>query len=207
MSPEARVLIVEDEQRLADLFRRWLEDQYSVRVAMDLAEARSKLDSSVDIVLLDRRLPAGRGDDLLDTIENRDLDPGVAMVTAVDPDFDIAGKPVDTYVVKPVDAEMIRELIEELLNRKEHADAFQELLALISRRVTLEAEKPPHKLDSNAEYQELCDRIDRLTADLSNQVTDLSPEEVQSVLRSVDLSMGDLEYLLQRQGDVSNSKC
>ncbi|MFT4958084.1 MAG: DNA-binding response OmpR family regulator, partial [Halobacteriales archaeon] len=65
MSPEARVLIVEDEQRLADLFRRWLEDQYSVRVAMDLAEAGSKLDSSVDIVLLDRRLPAGRGDDLL----------------------------------------------------------------------------------------------------------------------------------------------
>lgn len=207
MSPEARVLIVEDEQRLADLFRRWLEDQYSVRVAMDLAEARSKLDSSVDIVLLDRRLPAGRGDDLLDTIENRDLDPGVAMVTAVDPDFDIASKPVDTYVVKPVDAEMIRDLVEELLNRKEHADALQELLALISRRVTLEAEKPPHKLDSNDEYQELCEQIVRLTADLSNQVTDLSPEEVQSVLRSVDLSMGDLEYLLERQGDVSNSKC
>ncbi|HKL28771.1 MAG TPA: hypothetical protein VJ898_05820 [Natrialbaceae archaeon] len=33
---------------------------------------------------------------------------------------------------------------------------------------------------------------DRL-ADLSDRIADLGPDEIQSVLRSVDLSMGDLE--------------
>jgi DNA-binding response OmpR family regulator len=204
---DATVLIVEDEERLADLFRRWLDDRYAVRVAGDLAEGRAQLDETVDVVLLDRRLPSARGDDLLETIADRELTPAVAMVTAVDPDFDLASKPIDTYVVKPVDRETVRELVAELLERRDHAATLQELLALISRRVTIEAEKTTHELDSSEEYQELCDRIDRLTTDLSEQVADLNPDEIQSVLRSVDLSMGDLEYLLERQGDVSNSNC
>jgi len=204
---DATVLVVEDDERLASLFRNWLEDRYDVRVAYDLEEARNGLDESVDAVLLDRKLPTGRGDDLLETIEARDLSPAVAMVTAVDPDVDLATQPVDTYVVKPVDAGTVRDLVEELLRRREYASSLQELLALISRRVTIEAETPPHELESSAEYAELCERIERLSEELSGQVEELSPDEIQSVLRSVDLSMGDLDYLLELQGDVSNSRC
>ncbi len=44
------------------------------------------------------------GDEVLDTIAERGIDPAVVMVTAVDPDFDIVEMPFDEYLTKPVTA-------------------------------------------------------------------------------------------------------
>ena len=61
------VLIVEDERELADLYGEWLEMAgCSVRTAHDGRAALEYLDSEVDVVLLDRRLPEIRGKQVLE---------------------------------------------------------------------------------------------------------------------------------------------
>jgi CheY-like chemotaxis protein len=97
-----RILVVDDEQPIADLFARWLEDEYDVRVAYSGGEALASLDDSLDVVLLDRDMPDMSGDGVLDTIRSRGIDCRVGMVTAVEPDFDVLTLGYDAYVVKPV---------------------------------------------------------------------------------------------------------
>jgi signal transduction histidine kinase len=52
-----RVLVVEDERALADIYASWLTDQYEVETAYDGETALGRYDEGVDVVLLDRRLP------------------------------------------------------------------------------------------------------------------------------------------------------
>lgn len=50
------VLIVEDEQALADLYADRLGEAYVVETAYDGREALEQLDEGIDVVLLDRRM-------------------------------------------------------------------------------------------------------------------------------------------------------
>lgn len=153
------VLIVEDEKGLADLYTSFLEDTYTVRTAYTGDEALKLLDDEVDVALLDRRLPTWSGDQLLGVIQDRKIDCQVAMVTAVIPDFDIADLPIDAYLTKSVSRSDLREIVEELLLRAEADVNRQELLALISRKITLEKTKSESDLEESDEYRKLQRRI------------------------------------------------
>jgi DNA-binding NtrC family response regulator len=64
------VLVVDDEPSIRLLCRVNLElEGYAVREASSLEEARSQLDETVCVVLLDMRIGAERGDALLDDLE------------------------------------------------------------------------------------------------------------------------------------------
>ena len=136
------VLVVEDDNHLADMYAEWLEETYAVRTAYDGDQALDALDGAVDVVLLDRLMPGLSGDTVLDTIRTRDLDCRVAMVTAVEPDFDIVEMGFDEYLVKPVYRGDLYQTIESLLTRASYVEQFREYHALANKRVTLEAEKP-----------------------------------------------------------------
>jgi len=84
----AHVLIVEDRPEIARLYESWLSDDYTVTVAHDGDEAVETFDDSIDVVILDRRLPGRPGDEVLAAIRE-ESDCTVAMATAVEPDFDI----------------------------------------------------------------------------------------------------------------------
>ena len=109
------VLIVEDERDLADLYAEWVKMAgYRTRTAYDGAEATAALDESVDVVLLDRRLPETRGREILEHVREREYDCEVAMVTAVEPEADIVEMGYDEYLIKPVEQSEIRAVVEEL---------------------------------------------------------------------------------------------
>ena len=91
------VLVVEDEPDIAALYSGFLEERYDVTVAETATEAVDRVDAAVDVVLLDRRLPDGSGDDVLEHIRESGYDCRVAMVTAVEPDFDIIDMGFDLY--------------------------------------------------------------------------------------------------------------
>lgn len=61
----ATVLIVEDEQPLADLYAKFLESTYTVRTAYDGTEALDSMSHEVDVVLLDRRMSGLSGEEVL----------------------------------------------------------------------------------------------------------------------------------------------
>lgn len=69
----ATVLVVDDEPDVADAYAAQLDDQYIVSTAYGGDEALERIDVSVDIVLLDRRMPSTSGDEVLERIRNRDL--------------------------------------------------------------------------------------------------------------------------------------
>lgn len=161
------VLVVEDERDLADLYATWLRDEYRVRVAYGGREAIEKLDGEVDIALLDRRMPDLSGDETLEAVREEGVECRVAMVTAVEPDFDIVEMGFDDYLVKPVSREALEETVENLLLRDTYDEGIQELFALASKKALLESEKDPATLSTNEEYQELSERVAELRADLN----------------------------------------
>ena len=101
-SPSSTVLVVEDKEELAETFAAWLEPDHEVRLALTGHEALDLADETVDVVLLDRRLPDIDGREVLDRLRADGLDCRVCMVTAVQPDFDILDMGFDDYAVKPV---------------------------------------------------------------------------------------------------------
>ncbi|MFB6164107.1 MAG: HalX domain-containing protein [Haloarculaceae archaeon] len=180
---ETTILIVDDESAVADVYAAHLEDEYDVRIAYGGAEAVEKLDADVDAVLLDRRMPGMSGDEVLEHIRNSEYDCRVAMVTAVDPDFDILDMGFDDYVVKPVSRDDLYATVDRLLTYTDYDDTFQEYFSLVSKRAALETSKSQSALETSEEYQELTDRIERLEADLDDATMGLEDEEFGALFR------------------------
>ncbi|WP_248896522.1 HalX domain-containing protein [Haloplanus halobius] len=182
-----RVLVVEDERDLADLYATWLSDTYHVRTARDGHEALEKLDSDVSVVLLDRRMPDISGDDILDAIQDRDLDCRVAMVTAVEPEEDIIDMRFDTYLVKPVTRDELERTVSNLLVRDEYDEGIQRLFSLASKKALLEAEKEPSTLEQSEKYQDLLDDIDQLRAELDDKLARIdAADDLTAVYRDLE---------------------
>ena len=167
------VLVVEDEPDLADLYAAWLGAEYDVRTAYGGEEALDKLDDTVDAVLLDRRMPGLSGDEVLVAVRDRGINCRVAMVTAVEPDFDIVAMGFDDYLVKPVTRESLAETVESLVRRNEYDSGVQELFALASKKAVLESEKGRAALADSREYRDLNQRLDHLREELDEQVDEL----------------------------------
>jgi len=176
------VLIVEDEPDLADLYATWLKGEYRVRVAYGGREALDQLDDEVSVVLLDRRMPDLSGDEVLVAVRDRGIECRVAMVTAVEPDFDIVAMGFDDYLVKPVSKDDLQETVEKLLLRNEYDDGVQELFSLASKKALLESEKGPASLEESEEYQQLDERIEELRGSLDRTLDELSETDDLSII-------------------------
>ncbi|ELZ39600.1 response regulator transcription factor [Halorubrum tebenquichense] len=185
------VLVVEDEPDLADLYAAWLGDEYRVRTAYGGHEALDQLDEAedeVDAILLDRRMPGLSGDEVLTSVRDRGINCRVAMVTAVEPDFDILEMGFDDYLVKPVTSDTLRDTVEGLLRRGEYDTEVQELFSLTSKKAMLESEKSASDLADNEEYQELTDRIAELRerADESRDAVATDDEDYEKLFQDFD---------------------
>lgn len=177
MGDELDVLVVDDETRLADLFAAWLQTDWSVETAYDGEEALEKMADSVEVVLLDRRMPGLSGDEVLERIREIGYDARVVMVTAVDPDFDIIEMGFDDYLVKPVSKDELLDMVEEVTDRSDYESEIQEYYALVSKKALLESEKSERKLADNDEYQQLCDRVEQLEGRVDEAVADMTSHD------------------------------
>jgi len=177
VSDDVEVLVVDDEARLADLFATWLKTEWTVDTAYDGEEALEKMADSVEVVLLDRRMPGLSGDEVLDQFREDGYDCRVVMVTAVDPDFDIIEMGFDDYLVKPVSKDDLLEKVEDIAARSDYASAIQQYYALVSKKALLEAEKAERELAENDEYQELCAEIEDLEDDVDESIGGLESHD------------------------------
>jgi DNA-binding response OmpR family regulator len=185
MTETATVLVVEDERELADLFTDWLSDSYDVRTAYSATDALEKLDEEVDVVLLDRRLPERSGDELIEVVEEQNYDCLVAMVTAVDPDFDMLELGFDAYVVKPVERPELEALVNRLLARSLYSEEVQRYFSLASKRATLETSKTDQELAENDRYEALCAELDEMREELDQLVSRLDEDDFLAVLHDL----------------------
>ncbi len=184
------VLIVEDEPDVAETYNLWLADDYEVRMAGSGDEGLAELDDEVDVVLLDRMMPGLSGDEVLERIRERGLDCRVAMVTAVEPDFDILEMGFDAYLCKPIRSQQLHETVENLLDRSAYDDLLQEYYSLVEKQATLEATKSSAELADNEEYLELRERVEELESELSDTLGGIdNDEDFIATLRG----LGDVE--------------
>lgn len=170
------MLVVEDDQDLADLYAQWLEERHDVETAYDGPEALELLDETVDVVLLDRMMPGLSGDEVLELIRDSDVDPRIVMVSAVTPTLDIVQMGFDAYVEKPVEATALHETVDRMLTRAEYDEKLQELFSLIERQNTLEAVTKSDVLTTSEEYRSLVGRLEAVQTDVESLLSDL-PEE------------------------------
>src|SRR6056297_1258872 len=185
-SADPTVLIVEDEPDLADLYAAWLEDSCSVRTAYNGSQALDAIDEVVDVVLLDRRMPGLSGDTVLNTIRDRGLDCRVAMVTAVEPDFDIVEMGFDDYLVKPVSTDDLTSTVDQLLLRSTYDEQLQEFFALASKKALLDSQKTEAELRASEEYRRLEDRLAVMRAKVDDTISELSNHDAyRRVVRDI----------------------
>ncbi len=179
------ILVVEDDPEIADLYAGFLTERCEVTVAGTVTEAIAVVDGSFDAVLLDRRLPDGSGDEVLEHIRTNGYDSRVAMVTAVDPDFDILDMGFDLYLTKPIGRSNLLAALDGLLTRNEYDDLLQEAAALASKRAVLKTKKPTARLETNEGYTALVDRLEELDADIDDLEESLSTDDYRAMFRDL----------------------
>ncbi|MEF8821194.1 MAG: response regulator [Halovenus sp.] len=177
-----QVLIVDDEERVANTYDLRLSGDYETEIALSGETALQTVDEETDVVLLDRRMPGMTGDEVLTEIRKRGLDCRVVMLTAVDPDFEIADMDLDDYVVKPVDRDQLIAVVERALTISEYNEQMQELSSLKLKRNVLEVELSGRELAESEKYQRLEADIEQLEAEIQEMEDTLNIEQVDLYL-------------------------
>lgn len=132
------VLVVEDDQDLADTYSVWLEPTYDVRTAYSGADGLIWYDPEVDIALIDRRLPDFSGTSMIQNMEQRNVDDQKAMLTRIDPGRELVDLPCDEYLTKPITKAKLRDTVRELQMRSELDEELQRHFTLTSKIAALE---------------------------------------------------------------------
>lgn len=178
-----RILIVDDEPGLADLYRQFLSGTYDVTTVYDGEQALEVIDDTFDVVLLDRRLPMLTGSEVLAEINNRELGCMVVMTTAVTPESDIIDMGFDAYLTKPITSDELNEVVEQMLTRAIFADRLQEYFALVSKKAAL---KTNSSTGDDTVYQELDARIEELQNQIDTELAQFSSQDFKAVYGSIE---------------------
>ena len=141
-----RVLVVEDEQKVANALREGLEgESFDVIIAPTGEDAFFRVNTEkFDLILLDLMLPGRDGLQILTTIRKRGLETPVLLLTARDSLEDrVTGlnSGADDYLVKPFAFEELLARIRALLRRGRTVEMLRFGIAdldldIVTRRVT-----------------------------------------------------------------------
>lgn len=183
MTNKTRVLLVEDEPKLAASVKQWLEEHlFTVELAPDGAVGRHLAQNNAyDIVLLDLNLPFVNGYEVCQAIRAVQPDLPIVLVTALGgieqklTGFDAGA---DDYLVKPFD--------------------FRELLARM--RLLLKKTSAAATSDTGAADPEEVLRVADLEINTGFKTVSRSGVPIELTAREYSL----LEYLVRRNGRVAS---
>ncbi|MBZ4642723.1 MAG: two-component system, OmpR family, response regulator QseB [Deferribacteres bacterium] len=115
-----KIAIIEDDILLAESLKEYLEELYEVKICFPFDESLYYEVKNYDIILLDLMLKDKKGENLLRTFKNKNINIPVIVITAKD---DIASKEIcfqngcDDYIVKPFDPKELVLRIQALSKR------------------------------------------------------------------------------------------
>lgn len=185
MADPSTVLIVDDEENLADLFAIWLQEQFEVHVAYSGKDALQLFaEQPIDIVILDRRMPGLSGTEVLQSIRERGHAQQVIMVTAVRPTEELAAIDVDDYLFKPIDRSQLLRTVGAAELVLTYDESLTKLFSLTARKATLETHLDKAELKKDDRYGDLVQRIRELDEQTDTTVQRLESDyQVDMVIR------------------------
>lgn len=173
MAEQATVLVVDDEPAVVDLIENFLDGDYRTVTAGSGGEALDVIDDAIDIVLLDRLMPDLHGDDVLEEIRTTGYNCGVIMVSAVEPDVDVATLQYNEYLVKPISQEDLHAAIERTLTLSDRDIQVQEYFALADKIHALKERRSDDQGDTSAVIEELENRMETMKGRIDPPLTPL----------------------------------
>lgn len=185
----ATVMIVDDEPDLAAMYADALRNTYDVVTSTGGEEALDQMGPGIDAVLLDRRMPELSGGEVIERMRDAGYRCPVAMITAVEPDFDIIDMGFHDYLVKPIDVNDLHETVENLLAISKYEGKLREYVSLTVKDATLQRIKAADDLHESDDYQELREDMQELSTELGDWTTAVAPEDFDRVLRMVVRSL------------------
>lgn len=178
-------LIVEDEAAVLEAHAEALPDDHQVRRASDGRDALEAYDATVDLVLLDRRLPDRAGEDVLGEIRRRPGTCRVVLVTALDPDFEVLELDIDDYLTKPVSPADLRDVVDRFASRDAQTEPIRRYFSLVTRRANYEATLSDAELATNEGYRELVTELEAMEERLDGTLDDLTLEDYAATYRAL----------------------
>lgn len=177
---DTSVLVVDDEEELADIYATWLDQRgFDVEAVYSGEAALSRLHPAIDVLLLDRRMPNLPGDAVLEAARERAGSYQVSMITAIEPDSEIVDLPFDEYLTKPVTRTDVVGVVEDLAVRDSIAADLQELFQMASKQGTLPAES----VDADGERDNLGTDVDEKRREINEKLRELDdPQAAFSVI-------------------------
>ncbi|MBV8088540.1 MAG: response regulator transcription factor [Alphaproteobacteria bacterium] len=119
---EPHLLVVDDDERLAELLRRYLSDSgFRVTIAANAKEARANLASiAFDLVVLDVMMPGESGLDLTRDLRGEGRVPVLLLTAMAEPEDRINGleQGADDYLSKPFEPRELVLRIRNILQRR-----------------------------------------------------------------------------------------
>jgi DNA-binding response OmpR family regulator len=207
-----RILIVEDQQKLADSIKKGLEQKgYAVDVIYDGGQAMRRLEhdyGQYDILILDRMLPNLDGMIICQTLRKRDIDIPILMLTAkdaVEDRVDGLDAGADDYLIKPFAFEELVARVGALLRRpsenKSSELRFADVVLDVSKRQALKSGKIVDLTVKEFAILEYCMRNQNqvLSRDqIMQHVWDFSAEASSNI---VDAHMKNLRKKIQKKNE------
>ena len=137
-----RILIVEDEPKVALFLKRGLEENsYSCEIALDGMIGKKMFDAGVyDLIILDINLPYKNGIELCKEIRHNNQKVPVIMLTALGTTEDkLLGfdSGADDYLLKPFEFRELLARIRSLLKRISIAETGEDILTFLDLEVNL----------------------------------------------------------------------
>jgi DNA-binding response OmpR family regulator len=178
-------MVVDDDPGILDTYSAWLSDEYDVTTASSGEEALNRINEDVSVVLLDRRMPGVSGREALKQIREAGYGVRVAVVTAVEPDFEVIDMGFDAYLVKPVARGELTGAVEDLLQRVKYTDKVLDYHSLVSKKVLLEEKKTEKELAESKEYAELLDRLKEVESRVDELSRSMTKDGFEAVVRDI----------------------
>lgn len=176
------VLVVDDQTEIQAIFKDYLTPEVRVRTANSAHTALDEMDSSVDMIVLDRNMSGTSGDEFLTTIRGEGYDVPVAMVTAIFPDFDITALEFDSYLLKPVGRTQLRNAVAAVINRHEAGEPIRAYFRNLSTMFALESQFSDSELTDRDQYELLQTRLEELEPDVKEALNGMESAEIEPLI-------------------------
>ena len=160
MTGTLRILIVDDNEDLRELYSLWLEQLHTVETAHNGIEAIDNVSEQVDLVLLDRNMPGPDGLDAADKMRENGYSGAVVMVSSEPVDFDMPASAADDYIKKPADRDDFEHVVEQAVKRRLQS-ALDEYYALTETLASIEETPCESTIEADGEYADVEKRLNK----------------------------------------------